>query len=292
MKPHYSTLAASILCAVASLASADTILGTDLHSINSAIPEINALLSANRGTNGGGDQSLQFGDQLQGTEQDDIIIGGLGIDILFGGKGNDVLVGGTEDFNPFNRDRAFGQEGDDVFLWAPGDGNDFFDGGEGVDTLIITLIGEQQDANGNSYGAPFFGVTAPPNPGSQNFDGIFIDSDTGLPAINVGATPGFCELLDSTVPGMDELNLDFLVHFRLRGVADNFEQQLATDPNIDPATLDTGGRISVHLINAEFVVCASRDGSTVDVFDLRQTPAVKASVSDLPANAYRMVTSF
>lgn len=289
MKPQFSALAAAILCCGSHLAGADTIVGTDLHSINSPVPEINALLSANRGTNGGGDQSLQFGDQLQGTEQDDILMGGLGIDVLFGGKGNDVLVGGTEDFNPFNRDRAFGQQGDDTFLWAPGDGNDFFDGGEGVDTLIITLIGEEQDAQGNTYGAPFFAVTAPPNPGSQNFDGIFIDPATGLPAIDVAATPGFCEVLDSTVPGMDALNLDHLVHFRLRGVANNFEQQLAADPSLDPATLDTGGRISVHLRNTEYLVCASRDGGVIEVLDLRQTPAVKVSVSDLPANAYRMV---
>ena len=43
------------------------------------------------------------------------------------------LIGGTEDFNSSvdgdgngsdNRDRAYGDNGDDVFIWAPGDGSD------------------------------------------------------------------------------------------------------------------------------------------------------------------------
>jgi len=49
----------------------------------------------------------------------------------------DLSTGGTEDFNPLNRDRAFGEDSDDVFMWAPGDGNDFFDGSQGNDVVIV-----------------------------------------------------------------------------------------------------------------------------------------------------------
>ena len=120
MNSNKSVLAASILCAFSGLASADMIVGNDLNSNNGENEVINTLYSGNRGSNGGGDQSLQFGDQLYGSAYDDVIIGGLGIDILFGKDGNDVLIGGTEDFNGFNRDRAFGEQGDDAFIWAPG----------------------------------------------------------------------------------------------------------------------------------------------------------------------------
>ena len=90
-----------------------------------AIPTSTRFFSGNRGN--GGDQSLQFGDAVVGGDDDDVLIGALGIDVLIGNGGDDVLIGGTEDFNPLNRDRGFGGVGDDVFVWAPGDGNDFFD---------------------------------------------------------------------------------------------------------------------------------------------------------------------
>ena len=292
MKISYSILAASLLCIGATSTHADIIIGNDLNSSNGANPSINQLFSGNRGSNGGGDQSLQFGDQLQGSDEADVIIGGLGIDVLFGGYGSDVLIGGTEDFNPFNRDRGFGQQGDDSFIWTPGDGNDFFDGGEGTDVLIIGLLGENQDAEGNTAGAPFFNVSPPGRPGSGDFDGIYINPTTNLPLVDVLASPGFCEILDGTAAGMDELNMDHLVQFKIRGAADAFDQALTADPNLDPDSLDNGLRISVHLINTEYLVCASRDGSEIEVFDLRQTPATKASISDLPATAYQLVSEF
>lgn len=86
------------------VAQADVLIGNDLNSANSTNSDIAAIYSANRGTNGGGDQSQQFGDALEGTANDDLLVGGLGIDILFGGAGDDIIIGGTEDFNPFNRD--------------------------------------------------------------------------------------------------------------------------------------------------------------------------------------------
>lgn len=80
------------------------------------------------------DQSQRKGDQLIGGRGDDVLVGRLGPDLLVGNDGDDLLVGGLErgannEVFP-NFDVAFGGQGDDVFVWAPGDGSDAFDGGE------------------------------------------------------------------------------------------------------------------------------------------------------------------
>lgn len=297
MNTQTTLLAAAILSITQAMTpvAAETLVGNDLNSAQGADPAIAALFSANRGTNGGGDQSLQFGDQLESGAEDDVLIGGLGTDLLFGGDGDDVIVGGTEDFNPFNRDFAFGEGGNDVFIWTPGDGNDFFDGGDGEDVLILSLVGETRDAAGNESSSPVFAVSPPNQPGSGDFDGIFLDPDTGLPVVNLVNSPGFCEVLDAaTSPevaqGLNELNMDHLVRFILRGPANAFDSALAADPNLDPATLDNGLRVAVHLRNAEFVVCQSRSGEETEVFDLRDGAVVKTGVHVLPEPAYSLVT--
>ena len=265
-------------------ANADVITGTDLNSAFSEESSISALYSANRGSNGGGDQSLQFGDVLQGTPYNDLIVGGLGIDILFGGEGDDFLIGGTEDFNSFNRDRAFGQEGEDSFIWSPGDGDDFFDGGPGLDVVFLTLIGESKDDNGESASAPFFSVNPPSKAGSQNFDGIF-EQSPGVPVINVAGGPGFCEVVErdeENKQGLEDLGLDHLVRFILRGPRAAFD---AADSSFDPATLDDGLRIALHLKNVEFLVCAGKTADTIRVLDLRVVPAQEVDISSLPTRA-------
>ena len=67
---------------------------------------------------GGRDQTLQFGDVIEGSRRDDLQIGLLGTDVLLGNRGNDVLMGGIEHFNPINRDRAFGGPGNDYSMHA------------------------------------------------------------------------------------------------------------------------------------------------------------------------------
>jgi hypothetical protein len=291
MKMNKSVLATTIFIlssGMAELSQADVILGHDLNSANGTNSEINAIYSANRGSDGGGDQSLQFGDHLIGGEYDDVIVGSLGIDVLFGNGGDDILLGGTEDFNGLNRDRAFGNAGNDIFIWAPGDGNDFFDGGAGEDVLVMALVGESLDDAGFSEDAPFFSVNPPTKDSSQNFDGIFLDDDY-LPFVDVQGSPGFCEVLDQATTGMTELNLNHLVRFTLRDVATAFQEDVDADPSVDQDTLDTGLRVAVHLNNTEFVVCGSADGNEIEVFDLRNSPIEKVSVNDLPLNAYNLV---
>lgn len=278
-----SLLASSLLLAFTSV-HAEVKIGTDANTAASADSNVTAIYAGNRGTNGGGDQSLQLGDLLQGTVNNDLLIGALGVDVINGGDGDDIIIGGTEDFNPLNRDRAFGQAGDDTFLWAPGDGNDFFSGGEGVDVLFMTLVGENTDAEGNTEGAPFFAVSPPGTPGAANFDGIF-EVEPGIPVVNVANGPGFCELVERDAENqqaLEELELDHLVRFVLRGPRAAFD---AADPSIDRETLDSGLRVSIHLTGVEFLVCGSQTAGDIEIFDLRSVPAQQVDASALPVVA-------
>ncbi len=294
---HPKRLAAMVMATGAALfslqplmAKAELQIGSDLNSATGTNTAINALYSANRGTNGGGDQSLQFGDVQQGSAADDVLIGGLGMDVQFGGAGNDVLIGGTEDFNPLNRDVAFGEAGDDVFIWAPGDGNDFFDGGEGIDVLMLGLIGENRNSSGQTEGAPFFAASPAGTAGTGDFDGIFLTA-RGLPVVEVANGPGFCEIIDAATEaqGLKELGLDQLVRFFLRTPHNAFVTATTADPSLDPNTLDTGLRIAMHVKNVEFLVCGGKAANTLQVFDLTRTPAVEVDLSQLPPLARELL---
>ncbi len=65
---------------------------------------------------------------ITGTPNDDILPGTPGRDTIRGLAGNDTITPGK------NVDRAFGDEGDDTFVWAKGDGQDRFDGGPEIDS--------------------------------------------------------------------------------------------------------------------------------------------------------------
>lgn len=283
-KTYLSIAAALVLSGGASLTAmaqnGATIIGNDLNAIVGVDDNIRDFLSANRGTNGGGDQSLQHGDAISGTEQNDILIGALGIDVLFGEGGDDIIIGGTEDFNPFNRDRAFGGAGEDTFLWAPGDGNDYFDGGDGLDVVMLGLIGEQRGAAEGL--AAFFGVNPPTGEGSQDFDGIFISSSSGLPLMNIGGGPGFCEVVDGSGGAAEQaeleaLDVDHLVRFILRG------------PAADTSSADTGLRIALHIEDTEYLVCGGVNPGDTVALDLRTSPPTPIDVSQLPARAFNLL---
>lgn len=267
--------------------------GNDLNNIGSFLLSLNP-----DGPGGSPNQSLRSGDVLQGGPADNVLIGALGVDVLMGGDGHDVIIGGTEDFNSNvdgdgngsdNRDRAFGGNGDDMFIWTPGDGSDFFDGGLGTDVVAFGILGEERDNDSGTTGAPFFNVSAPGTDGSQNFDGIFLDATTKLPTLSVSTSPGFCTILDySTNPSeLATLSLDHLVRFSLRGVANAFDAGTRSD--------DDGLRVALSLRNVEYVVCTKRDvveGGGVDnveVLDITTYPPTLASLSDLPASVQMQI---
>ncbi len=102
-----------------------------------------------------GDDAL-FGDAgndaISGDAGDDSISGGDGDDLLLGGDGNDVLQGGTGSDDIIaglgddvviagaGKDVASGGSGDDIFISLMADGDDTFDGGDGIDTYDATQI--------------------------------------------------------------------------------------------------------------------------------------------------------
>jgi Ca2+-binding RTX toxin-like protein len=101
-------------------------------------------------------QSLRKGDQIIGDQTDEVQIGRLGPDVLLAEGGHDVIVGGTErnsDVVNFpNFDIADGEDGNDAFIWAPGDGSDAFLGGEparrpgsDMDRLIVGTMEVDED---------------------------------------------------------------------------------------------------------------------------------------------------
>jgi hypothetical protein len=101
-------------------------------------------------------QSLRKGDQIIGDQTDEVQIGRLGPDVLLAQGGRDVIVGGTErnsDVANFpNFDIADGANGNDVFIWAPGDGSDAFLGGEparrpgsDLDRLVVGTMEVDED---------------------------------------------------------------------------------------------------------------------------------------------------
>lgn len=241
----------------------NAIIGGDLNSSDNPFvqPQDPAL------SGGGRDQSQQFGDVLSGTSEDDLVIGRLGVDFIQGFAGDDVLVGGTEHFNPANRDRAFGGTGSDIFLWSPGDGSDFFDGGPGIDVVVFGLMGELDD-----MGNLGFGVSMDMQAGD-----VFIDPVTGLPLMDVPASPGFCEVIDESsspeaAAELAALGVDELVQFFIRGIANSFGSTQNDD---------NGLRVTLHLKDVEALVCTNRDGGLIEVVNLTVSPPEIIPLSDV-----------
>lgn len=89
---------------------------------------------------GSGSAEVSFNDYLNGGSSNDTILGQLGEDTLKGGSGDDFLDVGV------GRDHVDGDSGDDVGLFVGGENGgrvDWYDGGTGSDTLIISLTPAQ-----------------------------------------------------------------------------------------------------------------------------------------------------
>ncbi len=247
-----------------------TVIGADNNSAENPFiqPQDPAL------SGGGRDQTMQFGDIVPGkSKKDDLLIGRLGIDTLFGRSGDDVIIGGIEHFNPLNRDRAFGGPGDDIFIWKPGDGSDLFRGGRDEDAVV-------------------FGITAELVNGKRKFEvlndqqtaDVFQNKRTGLPKVDVTNSPGFCTVIDgSTSPEaadeLDALDLDHLVQFSIRSVANDFDGGVQSE--------DNGLRVTLHLKDVEYVVCTERVGGAIQVLDLRYEPPMPINIHQIESDKLR-----
>ena len=101
---------------------------------------------------GGGDDVLSGGsgndhlvggsgaDTLNAGSDNDLLEGGVGADTLHGDSGRNTLIGGADD------DSIYGGSGQDTVEWTNGDGSDVeVVGGAGFDTLILKVVGENND---------------------------------------------------------------------------------------------------------------------------------------------------
>lgn len=140
-------------------------------------------------------QHMDNTDVLFGRDADDLLVGKLGSDTLLGGNGSDILVGGPEGFTAPNSDVLIGDRGNDINIWAPGDGSDAFIGNQGYDTMVF---------------APF---VKNPN-GSLKLERRY---HRYVPRVHIDGQPQFsCSIV--RVPRRERLGFDFLVRFNVNGV--------------------------------------------------------------------------
>jgi hemolysin type calcium-binding protein len=182
-----------------------------------------------------------------GQNGDDTFIGGSGNELFFGGRGNDV-----EDGNG-GIDTAFLGQGNDTFIWDPGDGSDTVDGGRGFDRMVFN------GASGNE-------IMAATASGSRvhftrNLGNILMDLD-GIEAIDVNALGGTDTVTVNDVTGTDlsQVNVD------LAGALGG------SDPDGAADTVTVKGTDGVDTI------AATADGAAVDVTGL--TASVRITHTD------------
>ena len=101
--------------------------------------------------------------------------------------------------------------------------------------------------------------------------------------IDVTNVGGFCEVVDGAHPDdaavLEELGLDHLVRFFARGAADAFAAG-------DQAE-DNRLRLTLHLVDVEYAVCAMLEGGTIEVPDPRVSPPGAIGVRDIANSEVR-----
>jgi hypothetical protein len=139
-------------------------------------------------------QHMDNTDVLFGRDNDDLLIGKLGGDTLLGGADDDILIGGPDLNLTPNSDVLVGDTGDDINIWAPGDGSDAFIGNEDTDTMIFAPFVEK--ANGSLLITRSYGRR--------------------IPHVTIDAQPAFtCTVVP--VPDSERLGAQFLVRFNVNG---------------------------------------------------------------------------
>lgn len=161
-------------------------------------------------------QHLDNTDVLRGAGGKDLLIGRTGDDVLLGEGNQDILIGGLEGGTaPIpNSDVIFGGFGNDINIWAPGDGSDLFDGEAGEDVMVLSQV--VNDAGAVS---------------------LFDFRGRQVPRVTIDDRPQFTCTIERS-PATDGLDVDAVVRFfangnlavtiRLRDV----EQVLCPSPDV------------------------------------------------------------
>ena len=182
---------------------ADVLLGSDDDNLNNL--EIQPAGTA-------ANQSLDDADVLIGGEGNDIVIGLRGSDTMHGGAGSDILIGGLEGGTTSPKsDVVFGDGGNDISIWAGGDGSDAFKGGFGRDALVFATV----DRDGI---VPLLSKSVPGFP-------------NGIPSANATGQNGFCTL--EQIPGDSSLGYAFLVRFFSKAAGNALLATVRVDDDVE-----------------------------------------------------------
>lgn len=165
-------------------------------------------------------QSLNNTDVLVGRAGNDVLVGLLGSDVISAGAGNDIIIGGPEQGTTPNSDIMFGDDGDDINIWAPGDGSDMFVGGNGRDALVFGVIDKDASNRPTSGG---------PAPGFAH-----------IPTANVTGQGGFCSI-ERADPS---LNYEFLIKFFARATGNLLVTVRVNEVEQVFCTSQAGGQIT------------------------------------------------
>jgi Ca2+-binding RTX toxin-like protein len=180
------------------------------------LDETNGPLPAAQLFGGSGNDSLTGGsgnDALHGQDGNDSLSGGAGEDFLLGQSGGDVLFGGNDAdqlFGGSGDDTADGDRGDDVaflgdgndlFVWDPGDSSDRVEGEAGFDTMLFNGSGadEKFEASANGPRLRF----------TRDVGNIVMDTD-GVERVDVEALGGADTVTLNNLTGtaVQELRVD------------------------------------------------------------------------------------
>jgi hypothetical protein len=125
---------------------------------------------------------------VRGQRGDDTLIGGSGNEELHGGSGDDAVDGNG------GADSAFLGEGNDTFVWDPGDGSDVVEGGVGHDTHVFNgaVGGEIMAATADGHRVRF----------TRNLGNIVMDLN-GIEALDVRALGGSDAVTIDDLTGTD-----------------------------------------------------------------------------------------
>ena len=175
--------------------------------------------------------------RIDGGNGDDTLLGGSGNEVLVGGRGDDVIDGNG------GTDTAFLGQGDDTFVWDPGDGSDVVEGGAGFDKMVFNGAGgnEIMAASAN-FGRVSF---------TRNLGNIVMDLN-GVEAIDVNALGGTDSVTVNNVSGTD-----------LQRV--NVDLAAALGGSTSDGQADT---VTVAGTKGDDSIAATADGSAVDVSGL------------------------
>lgn len=201
--------------------------------------------------------SIFFGSNADETITPDLVSPGVAVigapnkpsaavDVIFARGGNDTVAGGG------GNDLAFLGAGNDTFIWRPGDGSDFVDGGAGTDRL---------DFDGSAAAE---NITVSGNGLAQ------VTRDVGNVTMNLNRIE---QIGIAALDGQDRITVNDLTHTDVRNVA--IDLAGAANPDAGDGQADTvivnGGRaseqISVTLQGSTVVVDGLIAETTIDHAD-------------------------